>query len=1114
MRPFRSIGSFAVVAVLATAVGWVNAAPRPAQETKQEEKKPEKKKEGLPLKPDRKIEFTTDEGTWLSLDVSPDAKTIVFELLGHLYTLPIEGGEAKRITSGLEFDSQPHYSPDGKTIAFISDRDGGENVWIAKADGSEPKQLSKDKQSEFASAAWTPDGQYVIVSRQTQLPWAAFELWMYHIKGGTGIQITKARPKPDALPDQWFNAVGAVASPDGKFLYYTHRDKRFNPYNVTYPLSQIVRRNLSTGEEDTITEAPGSGIRPLLSPDGAKLVFGTRYEAATGLRLRDLRTGEERWLKYPVEHDEQESRFTRDLLPGYAFTPDGKEIAVAYGGKIHRVNIATGEAREIPFRAQVSREIGPLLNFPERVEQGAVRARVIQDPRQSPDGKRLAFSCLTHLYMMDIPGGKPVRLTAGDEREFQPVWSPDGEWLAYVTWSEKGGQIWKVRADGREAPRQLTRLPAFYRQLVWSPDGSRIVALRAPRLEHIESPVDFGAGLLADLIWVPAEGGDASVILPARGAGRPHFGPEPDRIYVYSGSGGLVSVRYDGTDRRTHLKVIGKQWFIPPTPAEGAPAEDVHLSPDGQWALALVSDQLYLLAVPRIGGEPPTVNVYSASVPVKRLTDVGADYFAWADGGKAVTWALGSSFFRQRVDTVSFEPEKKPEEEKESKSSDEKGGDGGEKEAAKPEKKSLAEEIPVTIEMPRYRPSGTIVLRGARVITMRRDEVIPDADLVVTDNRIAALDRRGSVAVPAGAKVFDVRGSTIVPGFVDVHPHWFEIRRGVLDMQNWSFLANFAYGVTAGRDPQTATNDMFAYQDLVDMGEMIGPRAYSTGPGVFPVNDFQSLDEVKNVVEKYKKYYRTHSLKSYMVGNRKQREWMVMACKELGMMPTTEGGLDAKLDLTHVIDGFSGNEHSLPIVPLYKDVVELMARSGISYTPTFIVAYGGPFAENYWYETTEVHDDPKVRRFIPHNILDSRTKRRPWFRYDEQIFPKLAETDARIIRAGGRVCIGSHGQLQGIGYHWEMWSLASGGASNFDVLRSATIRGAEAIGYPQDLGSLEVGKLADLVVLAKNPLDDIRNTNTVRYVMKNGELFEGDTLNQVWPVQKLLAPLWWWNDHP
>ena len=1106
---------------------------------KEGKEKSDKKKEGLPLKPTRKIEFTTDEATWLSLDVSPDGKTIVFELLGRLYTLPIDGGEVKPITNGLPFDSQPRYAPDGKMIAFISDRDGAENVWIAKADGSGPKQLSKDKQSIFASPAWTPDGQYVIVSRQTQLPWGAFELWMYHVKGGSGVQVTKAKAKPDAPPDQWFNAVGAVASPDGKYLYYTHRDKDFNPYNVTYPLSQIVRRNRVTGDEDTITNAIGSAIRPALSPDGAVLVYGTRYEAQTGLRIRDLSSGEDRWLKFPVEHDDQESRYTRDFLPGYAFTPDGKDVVVAYGGKIHRVSAATGAARDIPFTAQVSRDLGPDLNLALRVDEGPVRVRVIQDPTQSPDGKRLAFSALTHLYAMDIPSGAPARVTSGQAREFQPAWSPDGQWLAYVTWSEGGGQIWRVRADGKGAPEQLTRAPAYYRDPVWSPDGARIVALREPRLEHIERPADFGMGPNADLVWLPAAGGDTNLILPARGAGKPHFGPEKDRIYVYT-EGGLISLRYDGTDRRTHLKVVGKVWFPSPEREQGAPADDVRISPDGQWALAEVSHQVYAVALPRMGGEPPTVNVYTPSVPVKKLSDVGADYVAWADGGSTVTWAVGSTFFRQPLSTVSFEPEKKPEEdakekeekaasdEKPEKKSSKKAGKKGsaaqrkasgkeenkEGEVKEAEKKSLAQDIPVSIEQPRYRPRGAVVLRGAQVITMRGDEVIRDADIVVTDHRITAVGRRGSVIVPPRAKVFDLGGSTIVPGFVDLHPHWLEIRRGVLDMQNWSFLANLAYGVTAGRDPQTMTNDMFAYQDLVDLGEIIGPRAFSTGPGVFPDNDFQSLADTKNAVARYKKYYRTNYLKSYMVGNRKQREWMVMACKELGVMPTTEGGIDAKLNLTHVIDGFSGNEHSIPIVPLYKDVIELMAKSGISYTPTLLVAYGGPFAENYYYETTEVHDDPKVRRFVPHNIVDERTKRRPWFRYDEHIFPKLAASDARLVQAGGRVCIGSHGQFQGLGYHWEMWSLASGGMSNLDVLRSATIRGAEAMGLAQDLGSIEAGKLADMVVLAKDPLEDIHHTNTIRYVMKNGELFEGDTLNEVWPREKPLAPLWWWNDKP
>jgi hypothetical protein len=360
----------------------------------------------------------------------------------------------------------------------------------------------------------------------------------------------------------------------------------------------------------------------------------------------------------------------------------------------------------------------------------------------------------------------------------------------------------------------------------------------------------------------------------------------------------------------------------------------------------------------------------------------------------------------------------------------------------------------------------------------------------------------------------DVSGTTIVPGFVDTHAHWFEIRKGVLDAQNWSFLGNLAYGVTAGLDVQTMTNDMFAYQDLVDVGDILGPRAYSTGPGIFSDNNFKSAAEAKGVIRRYKEHYRTHNLKSYAVGNRKQRQFVAMAAKELEMMPTTEGALDLKLDLTHALDGFTGNEHSLPIAPLYRDVVEVFAQSGIGYTPTLLVNYGGPFAENFFYETTEVHDDPKLRHFTPHPLIDSKTRRRQWFREDEYAYPKTAAEAAKIIRAGGRVGIGSHGQLQGLGYHWEMWALSSGGLSPMEVLRAATLHGAEIIGIAEDVGSLEPGKRADLVVLEKNPLEDIKNTNTIRYVMKNGELFEGDTLKQVWPVEKELEPLWWWDDEP
>ena len=1098
--------------------------PKPGQKPENDRKKADKNE--LPLEPARTLEFETDEGTWISLDVTPDGQAIVLELLGDIYKVGIAGGEATRLTQGVPFDSQPRVSPDGKWLAFISDRNGSDNVWVTQANGTEPRKLSNESQDAVISPAWTPDSQYVVVSvRGTR----GTELRMFHVNGGSGITLgapaspEPATPAPAGGPTVPSRLGGSV-SPDGRYLF-TAQSTGGPAGSGALPRWQIARLDMRTGDVDVLTQAEGSGMRPLVSRDGKLLVYATRHETKTGLRVRDLTTGADRWLRWPVQRDEQESGGSpsRDTFPGYAFMPDGKSLVVTSDGKLHRIDIASGDATPVPFKAKVALEVGPDLEFPYKVPQGPVRARLIQDPMQSPDGKRLATSVLTKIYVMDLPKPTPKRLTADDSWQFKPTWSPDGQWIAYVTWAMDGGHIWKTRADGSGTPQRLTQVPAFYTDIVFSPDGSRIVGLRGNQYMRQQTFSEFGGlRIPLDLIWLPSGGGEIQVIVPARGVGNPHFAQDPERIFVYSNDG-LISLRYDGTDRRTHLRVTGPARAGAPRP----PAADaVIMSPDGRWALASVNNQLWVVAVPPYTGSTPSISVRSPSLPAQRLTDIGADYFGWADGGRTIAWGIGSTFFRRAFNTVDFTPPPssagsgEADKEKAEKKADEEKKAEDEKKKGPLDLDKNVEAIEITMEFPRASPKGTIALRHATVISMRplsknEVEIIKDADIVVTDNRIAALGRRGSVTIPAGAREIDVRGAFVVPGFVDTHAHWEFRTHDVLEPQNWSLIANLAYGVTAGLDVQTSTNDYFAYQDLVETGQSLGQRAFMTGPGVFSSNDFQSYEATLAYLRRYKQHYRTPNIKSYMVGNRKQRQWVVRASKELQLMPTTEGGRDLKLDMTHAIDGMHGNEHTLPVAPLFRDVVELFARTKTAYTPTLLVNYGGIIAEEYFYTTTEVHDDKKLTRFYPHNVLDDMTRRRRvWARKDEFFFPMAAESAARIQRAGGLVGVGGHGQLQGLGYHWEMWALAMGGMTPREVLQAATIDGAKIIGFDQDLGTLEPGKLADLVVLDKNPLDDIRNTNTIRYVMKNGELFEGDTLTQIWPSRKELPKFWWWEAGP
>ena len=405
------------------------------------------------------MKVTTDEGTWLSLDVSPDGRTIVFEMVGDIYTLPIAGGQATRITDGPAFDVQPRFSPDGKQIVFVSDRNGSDNLWVMDANGKNPKAISKGDKTQYVSPEWTPDGKFIVVSRNSAQFAPMYDLYLYHKDGGAGLKMTGTAPAPSGPPNPFAppppnNYVGAAFGKDGRYLYVAARQGA-GGYNQTSFGWQIAVYDRETGQIFARTDALGGAMRPVISPDGKWMVYGSRADSVTSLRVRDLATGDERWLVQNVQRDDQESRFTRDLLPGSAFTPDGQSLITSYGGKLWRVDIASGRSVQIPFTAAIDIGMGPLSKFEYQLNDTTLTVQQIRGARPSPDGKRLAFTALDKVWVMDLPRGTPRRLTSTTRGlgEHSPVWSPDGRYIAYVTWTDQGGDVMRIRADGPRAAR-------------------------------------------------------------------------------------------------------------------------------------------------------------------------------------------------------------------------------------------------------------------------------------------------------------------------------------------------------------------------------------------------------------------------------------------------------------------------------------------------------------------------------------------------------------------------------------------------------------------------------------------------------------------------------------
>jgi Tol biopolymer transport system component/imidazolonepropionase-like amidohydrolase len=1082
----------AALAALVSAAASQAATPKAAAPAKPDSDKPWKVEDAHG--PSSTVAFTTEEGTWLHLDVSPDGTQVVFSLLGDLYLLPIAGGDAKRITNGPAYDVQPRFSPDGKWIAFASDRGGLENIWISDPEGKNARPITADKQSEINSPAWSPDGQYLVGRKRLTdtSSLGTVELWMWHVKGGDGIQLTKKDEQPEA--------ADPVFSPDGRFLYYSSRPGRYKyDSNVNNGIWQIKRLDRRTGQALPLTGEFGGAAVPTPSPDGKQIAYVRRVRAKTRLEVFDVASGKERVIAPEIERDMQEGFAAHGVAPGFDWTPDGKALLATAQGRIWRFDAQTGAKSAVPFKAAVEQRVTDALRFPHAPFTDTVRARILRWPVESPDGKRLVFSAFGHLYEMELPKGTPKRLTSGTDLEYSPAFSPDGRSIAYVTWNDKdAGHVWVLAAGG--TPRRVTQEPAQYANPSFSPDGRSLVYLKGSGATFRGG--DPGDELWHEIHWSSSDGGPSHYVLAVKNRGqnrrmaRPTFSADGQRIFYIDDEDGkpsevpkttLSSVKLDGTDSRPHLR-----W---------PKAEEAAVSPDARWVAFSELHNAYVTAMPDLYAQVVDVSADKGALPVGKLTDEGGEWMGWADGGRTVTWIFGPVYHRIALDKAVPTPEAdKPAEP---------AAKGGKKDAKKDEdkdkkddKKKLPESqsIEIVLELPRQKPTETVAYQGARIVTMKGDEVIENGTIVVEGNRIKAVGPAGSVTVPPGARTVDVAGRTILPGFIDEHAHLHYSTLDVFPQRPWKYAANLAYGVTTTHDPSASTHEAFGQSEMVEAGLMTGPRIFSTGfilygadlPGRAVI---ESLDDARKHVRRLKSVG-AFSVKSYMQPRREQRQWIIQAAREEGMLVVPEGGGDLEFDMSMILDGHTTIEHSLPQTPLYNDVVTLFSKSQTAYTPTLLVAYGGLSGDKWFHQHYELWKDERLQRVTPQGVVDSLGRIRSIMATDPADWHHVdvAANAKKVMDAGGRVCLGGHGQMQGLGPHWEVWAFVQGGMTPLQAIRVATRYPAESLGIDKDLGSLETGKLADFMVLEKNPLEKIENSETVELVVKNGTAYDPKNL--------------------